>query len=43
MSTFNLTESQRTAIDDFKAFLNGRQQVFMLKGAAGRYCFFECV
>ena len=35
MSTFNLTESQRTAIDDFKAFLNGRQQVFMLKGAAG--------
>lgn len=35
MSTFKLTESQQTALTDFKDFLKGIDQVFILKGAAG--------
>lgn len=35
MSDFKLTGSQRAAVDAFKVFLDGPDQVFMLKGAAG--------
>lgn len=35
MKNIEFTQSQRVAIDEFKAFLNGDSQVFMLKGAAG--------
>ena len=33
--SIELTKSQRSAIESFKSFLNGDEQVFMLKGAAG--------
>lgn len=35
MADFKLTGSQRAAVDAFKVFLDGPDQVFMLKGAAG--------
>ena len=35
MQVIDLTSSQQQAIDSFKSFLNGDEQVFMLKGAAG--------
>lgn len=35
MANFTLTKSQESAIDVFRAFLKGTDQVFMLKGAAG--------
>jgi hypothetical protein len=35
MSTLLLTQSQQLAIDSFKKFLDGPEQVFMLNGAAG--------
>lgn len=35
MADFKFTSSQRAAVDAFKVFLDGPDQVFMLKGAAG--------
>lgn len=35
MVDFKLTGSQRAAVDAFRVFLAGPDQVFMLKGAAG--------
>ena len=35
VDTIKLTSSQQAAIEAFKSFLEGNQQVFMLKGAAG--------
>lgn len=35
MNGFRLTTSQQEALDSFREFLNGSEQVFMLKGAAG--------
>lgn len=35
MTPFQLTQSQRQAVEAFRAFLAGTEQVFMLKGAAG--------
>ncbi len=35
MASFSLTQSQGAALDEFKGFLDGKAQVFMLRGAAG--------
>lgn len=35
MMEFNLTNSQQSALRAFESFLDGEEQVFMLKGAAG--------
>ncbi len=35
MAALQLTSSQRSALEAFKRFLRGPEQVFMLKGAAG--------